>query len=150
MSSRASGKDNLFVFAAQPQLYGSGESVSSCEPNPPGAQNLAFNLGKRWNCDAPRNTTRHAPSLPVTAFNCSPSLPQLCPYSCATVAALTHQIPLRYGRAPQIKKTRLSPCPTRFFLLSERLVLWCKICVFLRASPNRNSRSAVSVSIGAK
>ncbi|MCS3635848.1 hypothetical protein GGP57_003189 [Salinibacter ruber] len=32
----------------------------------------------------------------------------------------------------------------------ERLVLWCKICVFLRASPNRNSRSAISVSIGAK
>jgi hypothetical protein len=35
-------------------------------------------------------------------------------------------------------------------VLSVRLVLWCKICVFLRASPNRNSRSAISVSIGAK
>jgi hypothetical protein len=35
LRSEGIGEGNLFLFAAQPRLYRSGESVSSCEPNRP-------------------------------------------------------------------------------------------------------------------
>ena len=43
--------------------------------------------------------------------------------------------------------SRLNIHPSNSF--SERPVLWCEICVDLLSGPNRNSRSAIPVSIGA-